>query len=419
MRMALIPSLRERAGVENRWLRERLETVLPALMARTGFDMWIVTAREYNEDPLIMTLLPAPAMRARRRTILVFYRRDDGTVERHTVSRYGQAGYYESAWDPDTEPDQFAALGALVQARDPQRIGINISSLTAFADGLSASEYDRLRQALGDQAVRLESAESLCIAWLEARTPAELAAYPALAALGHDLIAAAFSRQVITPGVTTIDDVVWWFRQTMLEMGVAAWFQPHVDIQARGEPFGAFYSTEEQRRLIMPGDLLHCDVGFELYGLCTDQQQHAYVLRPGESAAPAGLAAALATGNRLQDIHMAQMAVGRTGNAVLADTLAQAETENIKAMVYSHPLGYHGHAAGPTIGLWDRQSGVPGRGDIVLNDNTVYSIELNIEQPVPEWNDQPVRIMLEEDAMLHAGQMTWLHGRQSTLHLIG
>jgi Xaa-Pro aminopeptidase len=412
-------SLRAQAELRNRWLRERLEQVLPALMARTGLDMWLVIAREYNEDPVVLSLLPQPNMSARRRTILVFTRRRDGSVERLTVSRYGlkdaQGDLYATAWNPDEEPDQYAALARLIAERDPQSIGINQSPTFAFGDGLSHSEYLRLTAALGDAyADRLTSAENLCVGWLEHRTPSELTIYPQIVAMGHDLIEAAYSRQMITPGITTTDDVAWWMRQNLEKHGLTAWFQPTVEIQAPGQHFDA----EAKRTIIQPGDVLHCDVGFIYLGLCTDHQQHAYVLRDGERTAPAGLSAALKQGNRLQDLLMAAMQPGRTGNEVLAAALAQARDEGLTPSIYTHPLGYHGHAAGPTIGLWDRQGGVPGDGDYPIFDETAYSIELNVRCPVEEWDGQEVRIALEEDAVLSGGRMRWLAGRQEALHLI-
>jgi hypothetical protein len=201
----------------------------------------------------------------------------------------------------------------------------------------------------------------------------------------------------------------------MLDLGLCAWFQPTVTIQAPGQRYDA---GDERRTLIQPGDLLHCDVGFTYLGLATDQQQHAYVLRPGEADAPAGLRAALAAGNRLQDIHMRAMAVRHTGNAVLRMALEQARAEGLRPSIYSHPLGYHGHAAGPTIGLWDQQGGVPGRGDYPVFDDTCYAIELNVVHAIPEWAGQDVRIALEEDAAMTGGAMRWLHGRQTQFHLI-
>ncbi|MCY4147439.1 MAG: M24 family metallopeptidase, partial [Chloroflexi bacterium] len=379
---------------------------------------WLVVCREYNEDPAMMSLLPATSMSARRRAILVFARDAAGNVERLVLSRYGYDGLYEATWDPDVET-QHACLARIIRERDPQRIGVNASQLWAFGDGISHTEYELLCAALDETLrSRLTSAERLCVGWLERRLPEEITAYARLVELGHQIIARAFSTAVIHPGITTTDDVVWWMRQTMRDAGLQAWFQPTIDIQAPGLSF-AFLGNEDARNVIQPGDLLHCDMGFHYLGLATDQQQHAYVLRPGESAAPPGLRAALAVGNRLQDIHMAEMQVGRSGNEVLSAALAKAKTEGICPQIYTHPLGIHGHAAGPLVGLWDQQGGVPGVGDYPLYDDTVYSIELNIAHTVPEWDGQDVRILLEEDAVLKGGEMRWLHGRQEALHLVG
>ena len=412
--------LRARAEVCNAWLEQRLTEVLPEVMEREGFDMWIVAAREYNEDPVIMTLVPEPAMSARRRTILVFSRGQDGAFERLTLDRYGYGDLYEAAWNPDEE-DQYECLARVVSERDPKVIGLNISEMFAFADGLTHNEYRNIAAALGETyAGRIEEATRLAVGWLERRIEPELIVYPGIVELGHAIIAEAFSSRVIQPGITTTDDVVWWMRQKMLDLGLQAWFQPTIDIQARGEPHGPLaLPDKERRKLIRPGDVLHCDMGFYYLGLATDQQQLAYVLRPGENDAPDGLKAGLADGNRLQDIHLAAMEVGRTGNEVLKIALDQAEEEGIQAMVYTHPIGYHGHAAGPTIGLWDRQEGVPGRGDYELFEDTCYSIELNVKRSVPEWDGQEVLFGLEEEAALAGGTVHWLDGRQTEFHLIG
>jgi len=410
-----ILSLRQQTAIQNQWLRTRLDTLLPPLMQRSGIDCWLVIAREYNEDPVVMTLLPKPEMNARRLTILAFFRQDDNTVKRFTLSRYGN-DIYESAWDADNE-EQWQALRRLIDEQQPQTIGINTSDGFAFGDGLSQSLYTNLTEALGEEWMqKTVSAENLCIGWLETRIPAELDAYPNIVRIGHDIIAQAFSSEVIHPGITTTDDVVWWMRQTMRDMGFDAWFQPTIAIQAPGQRYD---QNKNMRHLIQSGDLLHCDMGFHYLGLATDQQQHAYILKPNESAAPQGLRDALAHGNRLQDIHMQQMQIGRIGNEILASTLKQASNEGIRPMVYSHPLGFHGHAAGPTIGLWDSQGGVPVRGEYPVYDNTCYSIELNIKYDVPEWGGQEIRIALEEDAMMCEGEMFWLDGRQDKFYLIG
>lgn len=409
-------SLREQAATHNKWLKTRLESVIPELMERENVDMWIIAAREYNEDPIIMSLIPAPSMSARRRTILVFSRKVDNTVERITISRYGYDGFYDAVWNPDEE-GQYACLARIVKEREPKIIGVNTSSTFAFGDGISHTEFENIKQAIGDKfAARIIGAERLCVGWLERRITEEIIVYPRLVEMGNSIIAEAFSTEVIHPGITTTDDVVWWMRQRMHDIGLQAWFQPSIDIQA---PDQTYQQQENLRQIIMPGDLLHCDMGFYYLGLATDQQQHAYVLKRGESSPPAGLTQALQHGNRLQDIHMEEMKVGRTGNEILKSALKRATDEGIQPQIYSHPLGYHGHAAGPTIGLWDRQEGVPGNGDYELFDHTVYSIELNVVKSVPEWDNQVVRIMLEEDAVLTEGAMHWLDGRQENFHIIG
>jgi len=417
LRQRILP-LRARAVVRNDWLRQRLDTILPALMAREGFDMWIIAAREYNEDPVILTMLPEPSMAARRRTILVFSRRPDGSVERLTLDRYGFGEFYTKGWDLEAE-EQDACLARVVRERDPRKIGLDISATFAFGDGLTHHEQTRIAAALGDELMaRTTSAERLCVGWLERRIPAELEVYPSIIGIGHAIIAEAFSPRTIQPGSTTTDDVVWWMRQTMLDAGLQAWFQPTITIQSPGEAWNTIQRTDDRRTLIQHGDLLHCDMGFYYLGLATDHQQHAYIRTPGETAAPAGLVAALAAGNRLQDILRGAMAVGHSGNTVLREALADARDAGLTPSIYTHPLGYHGHAAGPTIGLWDRQDGVPGNGDYPLYDNTCYSIELNVRHPVPEWGGQEVRIALEEDAVLTGGTVSWLAGRQTELHLI-
>lgn len=407
--------LQAQATLQNECLTERLDTILSEVMGRVEIDLWLVIAREYNEDPVLMSLLPAPAMTARRRTILLFSRQPDGRMERLALDRYGYGEFYEKGWDPEAEPDQYARLAELIKQKNPRTIGLNFSHHFAFGDGLSKHEYDLLAAALGPEIMgRTVTADQLCVGWLEKRIPAELDYYPLLVEIAHAIITQAYSPAVITPGETTTDDVVWWMRQTMADLGLEAWFQPTVAIQGEDQRFDG----ENGRSVIQPGDLLHCDIGFNYLGLCTDHQQHAYVLRPGESVAPRGLVEAFEAGKRLQDIHLAHMKSGLTGNEVLQNVLAQAADEQIEGQVYSHPLGFHGHAAGPTIGLWDQQGGVPGNGDYPLFDNTCYSIELNIKYALPEWGGQRVRIALEEDAVLQGNRCRWLAGRQERLRLI-
>ena len=410
--------MRERAAVHDAWLDERLETVVPALMRREGIDLWVVTAREYNEDPVIATMLPATWLSARRRTVLVFHDTGDA-VERLAVARY-DVGPFPRAWDPETQPDQWARVAEIVAERDPRRIGIHTSATFALGDGLTATERDGLMAALAPRhRERVVSAERLAVGWLETRTPSELAVYPSIVRLARSILHEGLSEAAITPGITTTDDLAWWYRQRVRDLGLSAWFHPGVSVQraAAGERDGDF-SGRDDAVVIRPGDLVWVDFGIEYLGLHTDTQQMAYVLRPGETAAPAGLADGLSAANRVQDLLTGAFATGRSGNDILAAALGSARREGLDATIYTHPIGAHGHGAGPTIGLWDQQGGVPGRGDYPLYPSTAHSIELNVAAPVPEWGGQRVRFMLEEDAVFDGETVTYLDGRQTELLLI-
>ncbi|WJG07838.1 M24 family metallopeptidase [Aliiglaciecola sp. LCG003] len=417
-----ILSMRERAAMIDTMLADRLDNVLPDLMAREGIDMWVLVSREYNEDPVLKTMLPATWLSARRRTILVLFNPGEGKpVERLAVARYNVDSLFAKTWDKEKQPDQWQALLALIKQKNPSKIGINISKHYGLADGLNATEYQEFTAALDKfSAEKIVSGEKLAIGWLETRSKLEMQLYPQLTAIGHDLIKRAFSNEVITPGITTTEDVVWWLREQTRELKLSTWFHPSVSLQrARQYDSEKWDPAKElsQGQVIQPGDLLHVDFGLVYLRLHSDQQQHAYVLKSDEVEAPLFLQKALAIGNRLQDIFTANFAQGRTGNEVLKLSRQQAIAENIKPTIYTHPIGFHGHAAGTTLGMWDSQDGVPVQGDYPLHYNTAYSIELNAAVFVEEWHKE-IRIMLEEQAYFDQQGVQYIDGRQRQLHLI-
>jgi hypothetical protein len=429
--LALIPlqafsidflDMRQRATLIDQILEERMTDVLPALMRRENIDMWIIMSREYNEDPVIKTMLPSTWFSARRHTMLIIFDPGEGkALERLAIARYAVGELFEKAWDKEQQPDQWQALAAQIREKNPNTIAVNTSRHFALADGMSSTEYQLLYHALTEEyRSRLVSAEMLAIAWLETRSALEMQYYPQLTELGHQLIATAFSNEVVTPGQSTTDDVVWWLRNKSTELGLGNWFHPTVSVQrADDEQFDQLtaFSKRPGENIILPGDLLHVDFGITGLRLNTDQQQHAYVLKPGETSVPESLANALVAANRLQDILTGNFQTGRSGNDILALTRKMAMDEGLKPAIYTHPLGLHGHAAGPTIGMWDAQEGVPVKGDYPMFPDTVYSIELNAASYIPEW-DKEVRIMLEEDAFFDGEQVRYISGRQNTFHLI-
>ncbi len=407
-------SPREQARIEDEWLGERLDTIVPELMRRNGVDMWILVAREYMEDPVVSTMLNATSLRARRRTILVFHDQgqEDG-VERLTVSRYDLGDFFKSAWNPEEGADQWERLAEIVAERDPEKIALNTSSLSAFADGMTYSQYTDLVDALPEQyRERIVEGYPLAIGWLETRIPAEIDRYDDIVRTAHDIIGQGFSAEVIEPGETTVDDVVWWFRQKIADMGLVPWFHPSVAIYREG--------VEGDLRgdaVIERGDMLWTDFGIVYLGLNTDTQHLAYVLKEGETEAPEGLQAGLRAANAVQDDLTSSFEVGLSGNEVLAAAREKALAAGLDPSIYSHPIGFHGHGAGTSIGFWDNQDADP-RGAYPVMPNTAWSIELKATEAVPEWGGQRVDFKTEEDAYFDGETVTYLDGRQTQFHLI-
>ncbi|MCI0708505.1 MAG: aminopeptidase P family protein [Ignavibacteriae bacterium] len=418
-----LPSLREQAAIQQEWLRIRLERVLPKLMRENDVQMWIIPMREYNEDPVFSSLVSATTFSARRRTIYVFFDRgEDKGIERLALGGSSQGGLYVAYRDTTLGnnaelwgKDQWKLLTKVVEERDPRTIGVNISHDFAFSDGLSAGEWEQMQDALGQKyQSRVVRAERLAHDYISIRIPEMLPVYKGMMKTVHAIIDEAFSNKVITPGKTTTQDVVWWMRQRTHDLGLGTWFQTSVSVQRKGSP-----TLNDPNTVIERGDVLHCDFGIYALRLATDTQHMGYVLKKGETDVPDGIKKALANSNRLQDILLENMKVGLTGNQILASTLTQMRAEGINGSVYTHPIGEHGHGAGPLIGLWDRQMGVQGRGDVPLLPNTWHSIELQATTPVPEWDGQLVRSAQEEEAEVSGeGRVQWVLRRQTEFHIV-
>ena len=409
-----LPSLRAQAELRDRWTAARLDTIVPALMREQGIDMWVLIAREYLEDPVLATMLDARSMHARRLTILVFFDPGAGKpVERFTVSRYPVGSLFRAEWNPEAQPDQWQRLAELVTARDPKKIGVNISPATAFGDGLTASQAEAFRAALPEALRgRIVPAEELAVGWLETRTPDELAEYRRIVRTAHAILGEGLSDRVVQPGVTTAEDLAWWFRERIAALKLATWFHPSVSIFRQGAPHSLAGNEP-----IRPGDMIWTDFGIVHLGLATDTQHLAYVLKPGETDAPAGLKAGLAAANRVQDALTSSFRTGLTGNDMLEEARRKALAAGLNPSIYSHPIGFHGHAAGAAIGFWDDQKPSP-RGAHRLRPNTAWSIELSQTQAVPEWGGQVIPFRTEEDAWFDGERLRFLDGRQTRFHLI-
>ena len=410
---------RERARVMNEWLKWRLDNIIPKLMRREGIDMWLIINREYNEDPVYMSLVPEPTMAARRTSILIFHDRGKELgVERLSGSYYGIGDLYKGTWT-DKKKKQFESLAEVIKKCNPKKIGINVSSTWAFGDGLTASLKEKVEKALGPEySSRFVSAENLCVGWLETRSPQELSVYRHICGIAHDIITEFYSNKVITPDVTTTEDVVWWIRQKTTDLGLEIWFQPSISIQRHKEEAAKY---KDNRKVIRRGDLLHCDVGIVYLGLCTDMQWQAYVCKIGEDDAPEGLKEALRRTNKLGDIFRNEFKTGRSGNDIVNSAMKKGAEEGLRLLIYSHPVGFHGHAAGPPMDARSPErapEGVLDRMKYPLYPNTVYAIEYSCTTSIPEWGGQDVRISFEETAVYTEQGCKFIDGHQIKFYLI-
>ena len=413
---------KERAKVVNEVLKDRFENVLPKLMDRTGIDMWILISREYNEDPVLKTMLPAEWLNARRRTIILFYRdKAKNTLDKLAVARYNFGENIISAWDKEVEPNQWKRLNQLIEERNPKTIGINYSKYFNIADGIDKTDYEEFVANISkENRDKIVSAQKLATAWIETRTAREMEIFSDIVEITHNIIKEAFSSKVIKVGATTTTDVEWWMRQKVTNMGLETWFHPSVDIQRNTEENKDHlrsFSNRPDRKIIQKGDLLHCDFGITYLRLNSDCQQMAYVMKDDETEVPVFLKKAFNKGNKLQDILTSNFIEGDSGNTILLNSLNQAVNSDLRPSIYTHPLGSYGHSSGPTIGMWDSQSGVKGNGDYPLHKNTVYAIELNITSYIKEWS-RDIRIMLEEAGYFGEEGFRYVNQRQTEIRSI-
>lgn len=403
-----IRTIRDQYALCDELLKDRLENLMPRLLKECGVDMWLVLCREYNEDPVFKTITPQLVKNASRTSCFIFSLDQNGKYEALSLSRPNPrlAPFYIQAYDPKAE-SQYDAIAKAVAQRSPRKVAVNISVDCAQADGMSKMMYDNLYACLGD---RIIADDSIAIRWLETRTQKELELYPSIYRIAMDVLREAYSRDVITPGVTTTTDVEWYIMQRINDMGLDAWFAPDVDLQRRG-------GTDQRMSgvVIQEGDLLHTDMGISYLNLYTDSQRLGYVLREGETEIPAGILAGFARGNRFQDIVRENFVEGRTGNDIFFAAVEQAKGEGIRPMLYSHPIGFYGHGAGPSMGMYDNQGFVPLHGELKLHHDTCYALELNITETVPEWNGQDVCFMLEETIAYSGGKTSFMDGDRKTI----
>jgi Xaa-Pro aminopeptidase len=408
--------MRQRDKIIYRVLQKRLDAILPMAMREAGIDMWLVLCQEDDLDPVFTTFIPmntwCPILQ-----VLVFTDRGEAGIERINLSMTNTHGLYDQPWKGRHHEEQWSLLREIVRERDPQCIGINVGSIQWAAGGLTQNLYTQLVAALPQTYVdRLVSAEPLATRWLATLSDDEIELYEHIAHVAHQILAECYSRQAIVPGVTTTDDLVWYYWQRAANLGLELAFRPFFNL-VRSDAVKARFGEEE--KTIRPGDLIHSDVGIRYLRLNSDHQEWAYVRRAGERDAPEGLKQLMAQGNRLQDVFMAEFQRGLTGNELLRNILTRARKEGIPGpKVYSHSLGLFLHEPGPLIGLPWEQTRNEGRGDVRLEYGNCFTMELSVRDRIPEWGGQEVTMALEQDVAYTRQGCYPIDGRQTAFYLI-
>jgi len=416
-RRGMVLPMRERDRVIHQVLRKRLETLLPMAMRETGFDMWLVICQEDNPDPVFQTMIPlntwAPILQ-----MLIFSLPEGGSqVERINLSMTQTGDLYTRPWSGRNTAEQWQMLAEIIAERKPRRIGINTGSIQWAAGGLTYNLYQQLCQAVpGEYHARMTSAETLATRWLATLTDEEIELFQHVASLAHGLIKDCYSRASLMPGVTTTADLEWLYWQRAVDLGLEVSFKPFFNL-VRSDELKEKYGEDDL--VIRGGDLIHCDVGVRYLRLNSDHQQWAYVRRGDEQDAPAGLRSLLHEGNRLQNVFMAEFQPGLSGNELLQRILERARAEGIpNPKVYSHSLGLFLHEPGPLIGLPWEQENTAGRGEVRLNYNNAFTMELSVRDRILEWNGQEVTLSMEEDVVFTEQGCRLLDGRQVEFYLV-
>ncbi|KAJ4479303.1 hypothetical protein J3R30DRAFT_3657308 [Lentinula aciculospora] len=399
-----LPSLREQAQIRDTWLNERISRI-PSLLKKHGVDAWLMSQREHAEDTIWWSIKNATDYDAHRRTVLLFHTNGSALEGRPNPIK----------WVDNTGQVWPELLQTLINF-NPRRIAINVDENIAFGGGLHVGEYDTISRALGPEWIqRMVNVPLLGIEYVTTKLESQLKYYRDMQHIVWLMMEEGFSHRTILPGVTTTEDLGWWFREKMLTLNVTTWNHPRVSVLTE-ESFPGWSGTED---IIHEGDLLHIDWGITAMGMNTDTQHMAYVLRDGEIDAPDSLKQGLKKANRMQDIHLDIMRAGMTGNEVLEKCLVQMKIEGIEGQIYSHPIGDWGHDAGAVIGFTNLPQHVPVLGELTILPNTYYSIELYAYHFVPERNEI-IRFRIEENAYWDKETERWkfVKGRQENLWLV-
>ncbi len=415
--------MRDQFNMRREWVKKRHAALLP-MMRKNNVSMWVIVNEEFHPDPLTEYVAP-PMSYTGRRDIHVFI--DAGDAGLKAFGSYSRPSFsYAGLFEGFPGGDLGATMKALYNQYQPKTIALNYGGDRGQDSGLTHDSYLYLSKAMGPEATsRFVSASPLIEDYLDTRLPEELEQYRKLV-LATDIFAQrALSNEVVTPGVTTAEDLMWWFNQQIASLGISAtpWFQIHTAVQRFDAKTGkaiAYVHPAPNDYVFQKGDVIHLDCGFNYIGLASDWQKVAYILRDGETDASPGMKTALHNGWLTLEAVRTSARPGMTGNEVALAALDKLKGLSFTPALYSHPIGNHGHGVGANI---NARNGVIGTGPI--NDNgsklrvgSYRSIELSATTHVPEWNNAELTIPFEDDAYLTDNGYEWVRPPQTKWYLI-
>jgi len=403
---------RSRWEMMNLMRREKFDIVLPKVMRENNIDMWIVMVKRGHHDPLYQDLGGgSPNDKWGHGEFLGYYiftDRGGDRIERAVLGIHGYTLENCGAYDIFGSAEDFKSF---VTERDPKRIGVNMSDYIGAADGLSHTCYLHLVEELGEQyADGLVSAEKLVACFRSHRVTSEIVTFGKAAELTRQIMERALSNEVITPGVTTRDDVGWWIQDQLLSMGLAPQsYLPSVIYPKR---------ARSKDYAIQRGDLLSLDWGIQMMNFTCDVKRLAYVLREGESTVPPTVQDAFDQGLRVRKIIRKHVKAGRSGAETLELLYRKVEeagfqrqdvedqvtgSKNTEVNIGWHSVGNLGHGVGPAI--WTEK---PLRYHLEVRPSQLYAFEFFVYVPLPEWNGRKIRIGIEDDAVITENGVEWL-----------
>lgn len=394
----------------NQIRNDKFDLILPEVMRENKIDMWIVMCREGSFDPLYPDLGEGYVGST---GYYVFTDNGSGRIERAALGISGYLLKEGGAYDyfgSDLELKDYVA------ERDPQRIGLNISKAIGGADGLTHSGYLELVEVLGKKyEERFVAAEKLVADFRSRRVASEIAAYGEACELSYTIAERALSNEVITPGITTLEDVAWWIKEQQFKHNLASSFgMPSVYLTG---PRGIIATSTD--KIIERGDVIMLDYGVGLMNMYTDMKRIAYVLREGETTVPEGIQNAFDQGVKVRDIIKQTIKPGltaRQNEEKVYAALTKAGFNKMKGfnqytegdvtdvIIGCHSVGNWGHGVGPSIAFFN-----PVRLDYEMKPSNLLSIELFAYTKVPEWAGKKLRIPLEDDAIITTRGVEWIY----------